>query len=190
MTKSLFRRVVTTLALSLIAAPLAAQTPDAPKNVVSINPFGIVFTIVNAEYERALSQNVSLGVSTTWWDLDEDDNEFDVTDSFTYTSADAKLRYYPGTVLRGFSVGAQAGMTNVEGNEFTCDVNGNCVEEDESHTAPSLGISLDYSWRLGAQEKFYIGIGTGAKRIFINQDDDDDFAVAYPFARFNVGWAF
>ena len=181
------RRAATALVFALVAAPVAAQ--DAPKNVISINPFGIVFTVLNAEYERAITSNVSLGVSTTWWDLDEDDEEFDVTDEFTYTSADAKLRYYPGTVLRGFSVGALAGVTQVDGTDFSCDVNGNCTEEDETHTAPSAGITLDYSWRLGAREKFYIGIGLGAKRIFIDEDDSD-FEVAYPFARFNIGWAF
>src|SRR5688572_32604676 len=121
MTKSLVRRVVTTLALSLIAAPLAAQAPDAPKNVVSLNPFGIVFTIINAEYERALTQNVSLGVSTTWWDFDEDvDGSEDLTDELTYTSADAKLRYYPGDVLRGFSVGVLAGLTKARADSFDC----------------------------------------------------------------------
>jgi hypothetical protein len=63
------------------------------------------------------------------------------------------------------------------------------VEEEASEKVPSAGIELDYSWRLGAAEKFYIGLGLGAKRLFI-EDDDLDFITAYPFARFNIGWAF
>jgi hypothetical protein len=158
--------------------------------VISINPFGIVFTVLNAEFERALSSNVSLGVSTTWWDFDEDvDGTDEFTDEFTYTSADAKLRYYPGNVLHGFSVGALVGVTQVRGTNFDCS-GVTCVEEEEKENAPSAGITLDYSWRLGARDKFYIGLGLGAKRIFIDEDDNDDFTVAYPFMRFNVGWAF
>ena len=190
MLKSVVRRGVSTLAFLLIAAPLAAQTPDAPKNVLSLNPFGIVFTVINAEFERAVSPNVSVGVSTTWWDFDEDiGDEADLSEEFTYTSADAKLRYYPGNVLRGFSVGVLGGLTKVNADGFDCSGT-TCVEDNSTETAPSAGITLDYSWRLGAREKFYIGLGVGAKRIFIDDNDDDDFTVAYPFGRFNIGWAF
>ena len=181
------RRALAALAVMLLALPAAAQAQagaDA-KNVLSVNPFGIVFSIISAEYERALNPNVSLGISTTWWDFDEDDDTGDITDEFTYTSADAKLRYYPSSVLRGFSVGVLGGITKVTGTD--CEFGGTC--EDTSETVPSAGVGLDYSWRLGAAEKFYIGLGVGAKRIFIDEDDFDG-TVAYPFARFNIGWAF
>jgi hypothetical protein len=50
---------------------------------------------------------------------------------------------------------------------------------------------LDYNWLVGAQKSFYVGLGAGAKRVFISDKDvSDNATVMYPTARISVGWAF
>jgi len=50
---------------------------------------------------------------------------------------------------------------------------------------------LDYNWLLGAQKGFYVGLGAGAKAVFISDKDIADKAtVRYPTGRISVGWAF
>lgn len=178
-------------ALALLApARSHAQETDVPKNVLSTNPLGVVFNVFHAEYERAVSPQVTLALAGTVW---HDSQDFDSTseNEVTYVSSDLKLRYYPTAALRGFSIGALAGLSRLSGEVRDCfdEDPANCDTEQGSETAPSAGVELDWAWRLGTKERFYMALGLGAKRLFIDEDEVDA-TVAYPFLRFNVGWAF
>jgi hypothetical protein len=176
---------------SAAAAPARAQDElPQPKNVFSINPLGVVFEVFSGEYERAVSQQVSLALAGTHWGFTTDD-DFEDEAEVSYTSADFKVRFYPNQVLRGFSIGALGGLTRL-GGEFRDDCESDLPDcsNGESETVGSAGVELDWAWRMGARERFYLGVGVGAKRLFIDGDEVDSVPVGYPFLRFNVGWAF
>jgi hypothetical protein len=177
------RFVVTLFALFLIVGTRALAQGTAPAtraNVLSINPLGIPFEVLSAEFERAATGNVSVGASVGYTSI---------SDEVDYLSLDAKARYYPnGPAPRGFSVGISAGYTRITDEHVGFDGN------EESYSAPSLGVLVDYNWLLGASKRFFVGAGLGAKRVFGSEDDDDllddDVSFAYPTARFQVGFTF
>lgn len=184
----MFRRFALALALALVAAatPVAAAraqdagTP-AKRQVLSVQPISAVLTVYAAEYERAFSPVFTFGLGATGWFPDE----------FSYTSMDVKVRYYPQEVpLSGFSFGGSVGFTRVseEFDEFD-DINGD--GESETVSGPSAGVVIDYGWLLGRRRSFYVGLGAGAKVLFVDDDEfSDDVLVRYPTARLSIGYAF
>ena len=169
------------------AAPLRAQVAPAAviaprQQVISFQPINAVFTVYAAEYERALKPTLTLGVGATGF----------FPGDLSYTSGDVKLRYYPqARPFQGFSFGASVGVTRA-GEEYTdFGGGGEPVERDRSVTGPSGGFMLDYGWLLGATQRFYVGLGVGAKVLFVDDEDfSDDFIARYPTARLSVGYAF
>lgn len=158
------------------ATPALAQEAG-PTQVISVNPIGLLFEVLSAEYERTFSPSSTLGAAVTLFSPDE----------FTYFSAEGKYRYYPqGRPLQGFSFGGGAGFTLV-----SSDYEDTCAEcEDESATALSISIGLDYQWLLGANERFAVAAGIGGKRLFFLGDELEGAAAGYPTARVSVGYAF
>ena len=173
------------LRAQVTAAPSGVALPVAKKQVISIQPLTAMFTLYSAEYERALSHSVTLGVAGTFLGVDEDDADA----SLSYTSTDVKLRYYPGaSPFQGFAFGVQGGYTRVAGRA-TNDATGESL--DASVGGPSFGVALDYNWLLGASRTFYVGLGAGAKAAFIDDDKlDGDVTARYPTARISIGYAF
>jgi hypothetical protein len=57
---------------------------------------------------------------------------------------------------------------------------------------PTFGVILDYNWMLGAQRRFIVGTGIGAKRILASSDERDRVNLdrAQITGRFTVGIAF
>ena len=173
------RKLLTTLGgiAVLVASSASAQANPAPtgkSGVLSIQPISAMLTVYSGEGELALNRSVTLGAGATYWDagsLGDDD--------FTYLSGDLKLRYYPEAhALQGFSFGGSVGLTRV-------------AEADTvSQTSPSIGVMLEYGWLLGQSRSFYVGVGLGAKAVFINTDDFDSVTARYPTARLSVGFAF
>lgn len=189
MTRGAFVCLALALASTAASPARAQEEAPVPQNVISINPLGVVFQVISAEYERAVSPQVSVALAGTYWGSSQDDDEGDELD-VDYTSADLKLRYYPTEVLRGFSLGALGGVSRVGGEYRDCSVEDpDCNVDGGSVTALSAGVELDWAWRMGVKEKFYMAVGLGAKRLFAD-DDEVDATLAYPFLRFNVGWAF
>lgn len=193
MTRAMRGAAAITLALGTATAA-AAQQPDmtgTPRNVISINPLGVVFSVYSGEYERAVGGNATVGLATTFWrHTEEYDEPAGPTDAaVNYFSADLKLRYYPTAALRGFSVGGLLGTSRIGGALQSCDSAAECEQMDGSAMALSAGAEVDYNWGLGSRQNFFIGMGLGAKRLFpINEDVDA--TLAYPFARFTIGWGF
>jgi hypothetical protein len=128
------RILAASAAVAVAAFPLAAQ--PANRNVLSIQPLSAFFEVYNLEFERMFTPGVSGGAGFTYWSLDEDEGEANIT----YLSVDiVKLRYYPsGTAPSGFSFGGSVGVTRVDEDDPA-------GIDDASVTAPGLGISLEYS---------------------------------------------
>jgi hypothetical protein len=181
------RRIFAAVALAtLAAAPLAAQVAAPagavgapPQQVISFQPIGAVLTVYAAEFERVVTPTLTLGVGATGFFPDE----------LSYASGDLKLRYYPqGRPLQGFSFGASVGVTRVA-EDFSDDFEGSA--DEQSATGPSAGFLFDYGWLLGATQRFYVGLGAGAKVLFVDDSEfSDDFIARYPTARLSVGYAF
>ena len=180
-------RSLRTLALAAgIAVPaiLSAQAPAAKRTVLSIQPLAAMYTVFAGELEHALTPSTTFGIGASYWGHEQDGESLD------YLSGDLKLRYYPqGKALQGFSFGLQAGYTSVKETIASGVIT--TTNEELTHSAPTAGVALDYGWLLGANQKFYIGLGVGAKRIFAdNADDASNFLNTYPTARLSIGMAF
>jgi hypothetical protein len=172
--------------LSFVAIAAAAATPSlasaqasAKSTVLSIQPIDAMLTVYAGEAEIAMSRSVTLGVGGTYWGPDITDGDF------RYVSGDLKLRYYPDSrPFQGFSFGGSVGVTHIKATDSTSQSSG-------SASGPSIGVMLDYNWLVGAQKAFYVGLGAGAKRVFISDKDvSDNATLIYPTLRISVGWAF
>jgi len=195
------------LAAALLAAtPAIAQRPEptgipAYRSLIGFNPLGIPFDVASVEFETLVDQGITFGVSGSYvlWD-DDDGGSGD-----RYTSVDLKGRYYPGEVaLRDFSVGLSLGLTNYSKriydntacfptptNQNPCP-NGLPPSRRESLVTPTIGVLVDYNFMLGAERRFVVGTGIGAKRLLKHDSDIEGFDPprAYPFGRFAIGLAF
>ena len=97
----------------------------------------------NGEYERKLSEIMTIGFAGGWLDPDPD----------KYTGFAALLRFYPQkTALTGFYFGGRAGLFNAD-------------DGDDSYTRPGLGIDVGYSWLLGPGRSFYLALGVGGVKL-------------------------
>lgn len=148
------------------AGPLAAQAPTdtaaAPLNVVSANPFGLLFDVFNAEYERAITASTTVGIGGSrfpgWTEEDPGTTNVDVFWRF-YTS---------GRPFDGWAFGAKTGYTSGKG--------------------VGVGFDLNRSWLTGADDNFYVGLGVGLKRILGTGSGELQFVPT--FRIINVGFAF
>lgn len=150
--------------VTLVPTAVEAQQAARPVQQVSANPFGLLLGLFNAEYERAMSESVTVGAGgSSFFDDDDDD----------YVNGDVFLRFYPsGRPLEGFAFGVKAGATKVT----------------DTGTYFGFGFDTNWSWLLGKNDNFYVGAGFGLKRLFGVDDSDLDFV---PTIRIiNVGIAF
>lgn len=151
-----------------LSDPLASPLPFPP-NRASINLLGIPLGTVSGEYERFATQEISFGASAG-------------IDQNSESSIEGKARYYPSARgARGLAVGLSAGMARIRPNDEWCA--GLCDDQDGPlATGFTFGAVLDYSWLLGRRERFYVGTGIGAKRIFGIDDavEVDGFSRDYP----------
>jgi hypothetical protein len=184
--------VIVRLALAaLVTLPAAARAQDPavparPPQIISVNPFGLVFSYFYAEYERAFSPNSSGAISGSYSDLPE----------MRFVSFDARYRLYPSEKApEGFSVSAIVGFSRVTDTDFDCNggSEGGCEAGDRhpSGNALTTGIQLDYTWLLGSRKGFAVGVGLGAKRLHYTGDEPgNDAPKTLPTARFTIGRAF
>ena len=183
-------RTLRTLALAAgIAVPamLSAQAPAHKSNVLSIQPLAAMYTVFAGELEHRLGAGSTIGVGASYWDNSDDKN----ASGGKYMSGDVKLKYYPqGHALEGFSLGGQAGYTSIEGTS-TVTSGTTTTTQKETLSGPTIGVALDYNWLLGATKGFYIGLGVGAKKVFVKDSNVlTDLIDTYPTARISIGFAF
>ena len=169
-------RLVASLAVTIVvlagASSAAAQTAaDLPKSenrqVVSANPFLLMFNVFNVEYERRHKAATTWGASTSMLGFADAD----------YKNVSAFYRYYPsGKALHGFFIGGRGGVHRVS-------------LDREAGVFYGVGFDLGYDWLLGREKNFSVGIGAGATRLF--GGDLDGVSLTVPTFRFvNVGWSF
>lgn len=172
--------VTTAVLLAAATSPLGAQSAATPRTtVLSVQPLGLIFEFFSAEIEHALKPSMTVGLGGSYW------NGTGV--GIRYTSGDLKLRYYPeGRALQGFAFGGQVGYTSITGQSTSPST----ATSEATVSGPTIGVGLDYNWLLGASNAFYVGLGLGAKRLFVNTKDVEDVSGGYPTARVSVGYAF
>jgi hypothetical protein len=156
------------------AAAQRARVPIPTQTYIGFNPLGLPANVFTLELENAVSSGITVGGVGSYIDFDHS----------RYTTADLKVRYYPGeVVLRGFAVGISAGVTR-----FSNDSSG----VRRSLAAPTAGILLDYNWLLGRSEKFLVGTGIGAKRVLASKGEREHANVDYATVttRLILGFAF
>ena len=184
--RSLYRLLVpVALACSTFAGVVRAQAtepvprpaliPIPYRTYIALDPLIIPFDAGSAEFESGIAQGMTMGGSVSYTAFDD-----------RWTSADFKLRYYPGeVVLRGFSIGLTAGYLRYS----TDNLPGNVRESLNTATA---GVATDYNFMLGGSRRFIVGTGLGAKRILAGAEDRKrvDIGKAYVTARFVLGLAF
>ena len=178
------------LALALSTGAAATARAQAPTSLLyypqraSINLLGIPFGYVSGEYEAFTTEEISLGGAAG---IDTDSESW----------LEAKVRYYPSAAgPRGIAVGLSAGLARQRAyTNDDCDFV--CTDaEGPLDGGFTLGAFVDYSWLVGRRERFYIGTGVGAKRVFGLEDgtSDDGFIEDYrkvlPILRFQTGLVF
>lgn len=192
--RALMGAALATLASGAVAPALEAQAVPAGgaplryyRGVIGFNPLGVPFDIFAIEAEGAVAPGITAAAAASYFAPDEDGDRF--------TSADVKVRYYPGeTALEAFSVGLGLGITGRSGK----DVRGECAptetgcDERNRVTGPTISVLADYNFLLGERRRFLVGTGVGAKRWMVSEDARDSVGAerAWVFARFLVGLAF
>ena len=144
----------------------AQQAVQPPQQVISANPFGLLLGLFNAEYERRVSVSTTMGVGGSSFLSDNDDD---------YVNADVFYRYYPsGRLLRGFAFGVKMGMTRTtdEGTFF------------------GIGVDTNWSWLMGKNDNFYVGVGFGLKQLFGTGESGFEPTLIPTVRIVNIGFAF
>jgi hypothetical protein len=153
---------------------VAAQETVPYKNVISANPFGLLLTWFNAEYERAVGESSTIGVGGSTFEVEDDEGLSDSDER--YINADVFFRYYPSArPLDGWAFGVKVGVTDVT----------------DAGTYAGFGFDVNRSWLLGKRDNFYVGVGFGLKRL-VGVDDSDEIDLEFvpTFRIINVGIAF
>jgi len=157
--------VVALLSLTLPtqAGAQAQEAPRSRRTVISANPFGLLLELFNAEIEHAVSSSLTAGVGGSTVVLDGQD----------YRNLDAFVRFYPqGSPLQGWALGAKAGITQLPG----------------SGTYPGFGFDVNWSTLTGADDRFYIGLGFGLKRLLVGGDEFLTPQIVPTLRLVNIGW--
>jgi hypothetical protein len=180
---SLREVLVVIFALTFVGVPsLSAQRASSSlphPNVIFTNPFGPIFEMFTAEYERRLNPSVSFGLSGTYWAGKLDDD-------FRQNSLNARVRFYPYEMTpRGFSIGVALGVTRIRDTPESCSSPDPCPPRKT--TNPSFGVELAHNWYMGPSQRFVLGSGFGIKRLFGETAGDTDIL---PMFRLNIGYAF
>lgn len=155
---------VALVVLCIAVAPSRARAQTQHRQVISANPFGLLLEWFNGEYERTVSESATAGVGGSFFSSDDND----------YLNADVFYRYYPqGRPHDGWAFGAKIGVTSVDGSSYF-----------------GYGFDANRSWLLGANRKFYVGIGFGLKRL-VGVPEEEDLIEYIPTIRLiNIGFAF
>jgi opacity protein-like surface antigen len=166
------RVLVLTAVVFAASAPAAlaqdgTKTPVPHNQTISANPFGLMLKWFNVEYERKLTNTMTLGASGSNFGLGDADLQ----------RFNALFRYYPqGAALTGVYLGGRGGVARVSD------------AGDDAH-AFAMGVEIGYSWLFGSKRNVGISIGAGVDRLF--GGDLDNFDIVWPNVRLvNVGIAF
>ena len=162
--------LIATLTTTAIAQEPVVRDSADYRQVLSANPLGLILLPwYNGEYERKVTEGVTLGLSGSRLPWGDGSGFYSVSTAF---------RYYPnGTTFKGFYLGPRIGLFWVSQGQ---DIVG--IEEDRGPHL-GLGFELGYAWLLGSDQHLSMSIGGGATRVLNGEP--------IPVLRLvNVGWAF
>lgn len=144
------------------------RLPIPHHNVISANPFLLLFEWINVEFEHKVGPETTVGGIAQSVSFDDGD--------VSLAGASGFLRYYPqGSALSGFFVEGRLAVLHGE-------------DEDGSGTVYGPGIHIGYNWLFGANRNFYVSMGLGLTRLF--GEDIDGRAVLPEFRLLKIGFAF
>jgi len=179
------------LMLALSSTPAIAQTgatrPPVPQHqILSANPFGLLFNWFNVEYERKIAPATTLGASASH------------VSGLDYSNAALLLRWYPqGAALDGFYLGARAGAYGFEtyDYEYPAPATGSGrgaspIIHRRTEVQPGVGIEVGYNWLLGPRQNVTIGLGFGLTRLLGSGRRSEDLPVLPNPRVVNIGIAF
>ena len=181
--------VLTMCSAQALAQTNATKPPVPHHQIISTNPFGLLFNWFNADYERKVAPATTVGVTAAH------------VGAMDYSNVAFLARWYPQrAALDGFFIGARAGAYRLETYEYeyttVTDPNGRTYSTYPSaprkrqHIMPGVGIDLGYNWLLGPNQNFSIGLGFGVTRLLGN-GDEFDFTMAVPNMKLvSIGFAF
>ncbi len=181
--------VLTMCSAQALAQTNATKPPVPHKQILTIDPLGVLYNSFNADYERKVAPATTVGVSAGHFD------------SLDYSNVALLARWYPQrAALDGFYIGARAGAYRLETYEYeyttVTDPNGRTYSTYPSaprkvqHIMPGVGIDLGYNWLLGPKQNFSVGLGFGVTRLLGN-GDEFDFTMAVPNMKLvSIGFAF
>jgi hypothetical protein len=192
--KTTSRMATLALSLLLIAGSVRAQdtadtdAQDSPRrrqNLVTFNPFLAAFGWYSAEFERALNDQFSAGVSGSYLELGEDGE-----DQTTYGGGDVFLRMFPEMgAPGGLWFGGNLGFRSIT-DQFT---EGFLTDEiiEESYTWFAAGFSIGFTYLFGVRDNYVLSVGAGVTKVFGDANEDSDLSTTLPTIRLvNLGLGF
>jgi hypothetical protein len=167
-----------------VASPAFAQvsgtlTPVDRKQTLSTSPIADILGFINGEYQRKLTEASTIGVSAGTLEVDDD----------RYSNVMLFGRYYPQrAALTGFFIGGRLGVHRISYETFDFDpITHSSTLTRQSDSRAAIGVDVGYDWLLGSKRNVLIGVGAGAMRLV---GGSDEFLIAFPTGRLNVGFAF
>ena len=190
MRNTLLAIILVALASPALAQDTGTKVPVEHRNTLSTSPIADLLGFINGEYQRKVTEGSTIGVSAGTLEIDND----------RYSNVMLFGRYYPqGAALTGFFVGGRIGAHRIPYDTYDYQFPSPPgpgtpyvppVLVRKSETRPAIGLDVGYEWLLGSKRNVLIGVGAGAMRLIGNSVEENDFLVAFPTGRLNVGFAF
>lgn len=186
---------IATASVAIASSSIEAQWASSPSQaqrtslsghdhdqVISGNPFGILYGMFTVEFERRINNSLTLATSGTYWE------KLKKADDFRYNSINLAMRFYPmENSLQGFSISPMIGMINFKEEPRPCGGTTSISCDLQSTTNATVGVQVDYNWLLGPSRRFALGTGIGGRRILGSTGGNTTLV---PSMRFNIGYAF
>ncbi|KMQ50639.1 hypothetical protein CHISP_2490 [Chitinispirillum alkaliphilum] len=170
------KRIISTamfLCLLLSSASFAGK-----QNLITTNPLGMAFGVFNAEYQRSISDNASIGINGIFWSPP-------VVDLVIF-GVGGSYNYYSKASFRGLWIqkGINIGVATFDIDEI---INSYEVKtKTVSAFTTSLGALIGYRWTWNT---FSLGTGGGIS-FTIGDFEDHDFGGISPALAFDIGFNF
>jgi hypothetical protein len=177
------------------SAQTTATTAPVPYNqVISMNPFLLIVSWVNGEYERRVSPSITVGASAS---------RFDFSDA-GFAATNVVTRWYPqGAALDGFYFGARLGAFRFKSYhyDYSSYTPGQASSpnpitavrptlREQTTVVPGAGLEIGYNWLFGRKDNISVGIGAGLTRTIGGGSRDEHPDVLPTLRLANIGVAF